>query len=416
VALNFILLLGIVSLFADMTYEGARSITGPYLLTLGTSAIVVGFIGGFGEFIGYGIRIVFGSLADRTGKYWDITIFGYVLNLLAVPLLALANHWDIAIALIIAERFGKAIRTPARDVMLSHAAKEVGRGWGFGLHEAMDQIGAVLGPLIVSIVLFFRSGGYSTSFGLLIVPAIIALVVLVFARKTYPNPHKFEAELANEQKKDTSTTTAYRVNTTTGIKKEKEKDNEKIRFPPIFWIYLLFVFVSVSGYANFQLISFHFKDTSVVPDSQIPMLFAIAMGTDALAALVIGRLFDKKGLSMLIAIPILTIPIAPLAFSSNYGSAVIGIIIWGVVMGIQDTIMRASIANMVPSTKRGSAYGIFNTAYGISWFLGSIFMGFLYEISIFYIFIFSIVIELCSIPLLFKIIKDVSRKNKTMEI
>ncbi len=198
-ALNFILLLGIVSLFADMTYEGTRSITGPYLLTLGTSAIVVGFIGGFGEFIGYGIRIVFESLADRSGKYWDITIFGYILNLLAVPLLALANHWDIAIALIITERFGKAIRTPARDVMLSHAAKEVGRGWGFGLHEAMDQIGAVLGPLIVSIVLFFRSGGgYSTSFGVLIVPAIIALVVLVFARKTYPNPHKFEAELAYE--------------------------------------------------------------------------------------------------------------------------------------------------------------------------------------------------------------------------
>ncbi len=413
-ALNFILLLGIVSLFADMTYEGARSITGPYLLTLGTSAIVVGFIGGFGEFIGYSIRIVFGSLADRTGKYWGITIFGYALNLLAVPLLALANHWDIAIALIIAERFGKAIRTPARDVMLSHAAKEVGRGWGFGLHEAMDQIGAVLGPLIVSIVLLFRSGGYSTSFGLLIVPAIIALVVLVFARKTYPNPHKFEVELAYEQKKDTSsTTTAYQVDTTTSIKKEKEK--EKIRFPPLFWIYLLFVFVSVGGYANFQLISFHFKDASVVPDSQIPMLFAIAMGTDALAALVIGRLYDKKGLSVLIAIPILTIPIAPLAFSSNYGSAVIGIIMWGVVMGIQDTIMRASIANMVPSSKRGSAYGIFNTAYGISWFLGSVFMGFLYEISIFYIFIFSIVIELCSIPLLFKIMKEMNRKNKTIE-
>ena len=127
-ALKFIILLGIVSLLADMTYEGARSITGPYLAILGANAVVVGFVAGFGEFIGYALRLVSGYLSDKTRKYWAITITGYFINLLAVPLLALAGSWEIAAVLLITERMGKAFRTPARDVMLSHACSEVGQG------------------------------------------------------------------------------------------------------------------------------------------------------------------------------------------------------------------------------------------------------------------------------------------------
>src|SRR2546430_237253 len=190
-ALTFVILLGIVSLFADMTYEGARSITGPYLAVLGASATVVGIIAGFGELVGYGLRLAAGYLSDRTGRYWTITLVGYVVNLLAVPLLALAGRWELAAVLMIAERFGKAIRTPARDAMLSHATTEMGRGWGFGLHEAMDQIGAFLGPLIVAAVLF-RRDGYPTAFGILLIPALLALGVLVVARPLYPHPRDFE--------------------------------------------------------------------------------------------------------------------------------------------------------------------------------------------------------------------------------
>jgi MFS family permease len=272
-ALGFIVLLGIVSLFADMTYEGARSIMGPYLAILGASATLVGIVGGLGEFIVYAMRIVSGTLADRTGKYWAITIFGYALNLLAVPLLALANNWELASLLIIAERFGKAVRTPARDVMLSHAAKKIGTGWGFSLHEALDQIGAVLGPLIVSLILYFR-GGYSESFAILLVPAILALTILMFAKRTHPSPHYIESHSTQEP-----------------------SHNNNGKFSRIFWLYLVFVAVSVGGYVNFQLISYHFKAASIILDAQIPVFFAIAMATDALMALMIGRLFDKKGLS-----------------------------------------------------------------------------------------------------------------------
>lgn len=154
-ALKFIVLLGVVSLFADATYEGARSINGPYLALLGASATTVGFVAGLGELIGYSLRLVSGYMSDRIGRYWAITLFGYTLNMLAVPALALAGRWEIAAMLMIAERIGKAIRTPARDAMLSHATREIGRGKGFGLHEALDQIGAVLGPLTVAGVLFF---------------------------------------------------------------------------------------------------------------------------------------------------------------------------------------------------------------------------------------------------------------------
>ncbi|MEK7699337.1 MAG: MFS transporter, partial [Planctomycetota bacterium] len=138
-ALRFIVLLGIVSLFADMTYEGARSINGPYLAVLGASATTVGIIAGLGELIGHSLRLVSGYITDRIGRYWAITLFGYAINMIAVPAIALAGRWEIAAILMVTERIGKAIRTPARDAMLSHATREIGRGKGFGLHEALDQ-------------------------------------------------------------------------------------------------------------------------------------------------------------------------------------------------------------------------------------------------------------------------------------
>jgi hypothetical protein len=186
-AVLFIVFLGIVSLFGDMTYEGARSITGPYLGMLGVTATTIGIVAGFGELLGYGSRLVSGYLGDRTGKYWAVTIAGYLLNLFAVPLLALAGAWQIAVVLIIAERMGRGIRSPVRDAMLSHAASRTGLGWGFGLHQALDQLGAVAGPLVVSGVLFVGSG-YQAAFGWLLIPAVLSMAVLLAARYLSPGP------------------------------------------------------------------------------------------------------------------------------------------------------------------------------------------------------------------------------------
>lgn len=371
-AFKFIILLGVVSLLADMTYEGARSITGPYLALLGASGTVVGIVAGFGELIGYALRLVSGYYSDKTGRYWLITIFGYTVNLLAVPLLALAGRWEIAAALMITERIGKAIRTPSRDAMLSHATKEIGRGWGFGLHEAMDQIGAMLGPLIVAVVLFIN-GGYKTSFAVLLIPALLALIVLLTARYLYPRPRDLETISVTLETKG---------------------------FPRVFWIYLVAVVLVAAGYVDFPLVAYHFKKASVAPDNWIPIFYAIAMGIDALAALLFGRLFDRKGVSILIFAVLASSLFAPLVFLGNFYSALFGIALWGIGMGAQESIMRASIANMISANKRGSAYGVFNAGYGLFWFLGSAVMGIFYDISIPVLIAFSVITQLASIPFL----------------
>lgn len=370
-AFKFIILLGVVSLLADMTYEGARSITGPYLAVLGASAAVVGFVSGFGELIGYALRLLSGYISDRTRKYWTITIIGYFINLLAVPLLALAGSWEIAALLLITERMGKAIRTPARDVMLSHAASNVGQGWGFGFHEAMDQIGAILGPLIIAAVLFFK-GSYQTSFALLLIPALLALSVLIISRFLYPKPRELEIKTPKIETKG---------------------------FKHVYWTYMAAIALIAAGYTDFPLIAFHFKKALITPDTLIPIFYAIAMGVDAVAALVFGRLFDRIGLSTMIIVAIISAFFAPLVFLGGLNLAFIGVALWGIGLGAQESIMRAAIVGMSPIERRGSAYGVFNTVYGVFWFLGSLTMGILYDISILYLIIFSMVAQLASIPL-----------------
>src|SRR5579885_3038669 len=192
IALRFVLLIGIMSFFADFTYEGSRSIIGPYLAVLGASAAAVGIITGFGELLGYGLRLVSGRLSDQTGKFWPITIFGYIIQMASVPLLALAGNWPVAALLIIIERVGKATRNPPRDVMLSHAAKELGYGWAFGVHEALDQSGALVGPLAVAGVLALH-GQYPLAFAMLAIPALLTLSILAVARITYPRPGELES-------------------------------------------------------------------------------------------------------------------------------------------------------------------------------------------------------------------------------
>ncbi len=345
----FVILLGVVSLFADMTYEGARSVTGPYLAVLGASATVVGIVAGFGELIGYVLRLVAGYLSDRTGRYWTFTLVGYVVNVLAVPCLALAGRWELAAALMIAERFGKAIRTPARDAMLSHATTAMGRGWGFGLHEAMDQIGALLGPLIVAAVLF-RRDGYPTAFGVLLIPALLTLGVLVLARLLYPDPRDFEIGTP---------------------------PLETQGFPRVFWLYLVAIGLIAAGYADFPLIAYHFQKTSLTSEGWIPLFYAVAMGVDAVAALVCGRLFDHLGFAVLGGAALVSALFAPLVFLGNFRVAMLGMVLWGIGMGAQESIMRAAVAGMVPAARRGTAYGVFNSGYGLLWFAGTRFSRFL---------------------------------------
>ena len=383
-AIRFVVLLGAVSLFADMTYEGGRSITGPYLELLGASATVVGVVAGIGELLGYGLRLVSGYLSDRTGRYWTITLVGYAVNVFAVPALALTGNWPAAVALMMLERTGKAIRKPARDAMLAHASSEMGRGWGFGLHEAMDQTGALIGPLIVALVLHEHGGHYRTAFAVLVIPALLAVTVLLMARAQYPRPADLEVKRAEFQPRGVSHT---------------------------FWIYAAGSALIAAGYADFPLIAYHFAKLSVVSPAGIPILYAVAMGTAGITALIAGRLYDRVGLPVLIGAAALAAAFAPLVFLGGVALAVIGMVLWGIGMGVQDSILRAALAAMVAADRRAAAYGVFDTIFGGAWFLGSAFMGVLYDHSRFALVAFSVVAQLAALPVLFVVARQMRRTH-----
>lgn len=370
-ALNFVILLGIVSLFADMTYEGARSAVGPFLGLLGASAFAISVVSGGGELIGYGLRLWSGRLADRTHHYWAITFAGYALNLFAVPLLAFAGNWQVAAALVILERTGKALRTPARDAMLSYATKATGRGWGFGLHEALDQVGATAGPLLLTAVMT-QNADYRRGFAALLVPALAALGTLAVAWRLYPRPQDLEIP-------------EVRLLATGG-------------FPRAYWVYLGGSALVAAGYADYPLLAYHFGRASNVGLAWIPALYALAMGVDALAAVIFGRWFDRSGVAVLVVATLVSASFAPFGFGVRAESAVIGTVLWGIGMGAQESIMRAAVADMTSPARRATAYGVFNLTYGVAWFGGSAAMGWLYARSIAALMVFSVAAQLLAIP------------------
>lgn len=378
-ALNFIVVMGLVSLFSDMTYEGARSLTGPYLGLLGASAFVVGLVAGLGEFIGYGLRLATGLLADRTRNYWLLTFLGYGLNLLAVPLLALAGRWEIAALLIIAERMGKAIRKPARDAMMSYAARQVGTGYGFALEEFLDQLGAMMGPLFLALIIYLNQGlgnlaSYRRGFAFLLLPAMLAMAVLTIGRLKYPQPQNFEV---------------------------REK-SLVARFDHRFWLYLAGTSLLAAGFADFPLLGFHFQKKMIFSGATIPLIYTLAMGVDAVAALIFGKLFDRLGLKALMMSTIISALFAPLVFLSSSPVLIIaGIAIWGIGLGAMESILKAVIANIIAAERRATAYGLFNAIFGAAWLTGSALMGFLYERQILIMVLFSVVAQIAAATIFF---------------
>lgn len=392
-AYAFLVLLGVVSLFSDLTYEGARSIIGPYLLLLGASASTVGFVSGLGEFIGYALRLVTGYISDKTKRYWLMTIIGYAINLIAIPALALAPGlgWRYACGLILVERFGKAIRNPAKTTIASFAAQEVGPGKGFAIQEALDQIGAFLGPLMLFVVLTVKGKeeklpAYALCFLILAIPAGIALALLLVARHKYPRPHEFE-----------------------GANGPAAKDGLRTAF----WYYLAGIACLAAGFADFPLMAYHFAKTKIIADNLVPILYSIAMGVDAASALFFGRMYDRKGLSAIITAACVSAFFAPFVFLlKSPAFAIVGVMLWGVGMGAQESILKAAVTTMVPKERRGTAFGIFNAGFGAFWFLGSWLMGILYDKSLVGLVVFSLVAQLASLPFFFKTKKLLELEKK----
>ena len=362
-AIRFIICLGIVSMFADMTYEGAHSVIGPLLSDLGSSATQVGLIAGIGEMFAASLRYFSGRLADKTRAYWAIAIFGYAINIVVVPALAFAGNWQAAALLIIAERTGKALRGPARDVLLSGATNKVGHGFGFGVHAAFDQAGAVMGPLFVAYAVA-KTSHFGPAFLWLAVPAVGAFAAMVIARI---------------------------INPETEVKAPKKVDQT---LPPVFWTYVAAAGLLACGFVDFPLMAFHFQKTGLVGKETIPLLYAAAMGMNGITAVIFGRLFDRFGVYALSAGILVSLLALPFAFLGGHAGAFAAVGCWATGLGAQDASLRSGIAQVVSMNKRGTAFGAFNGVYGVLWFVGSAVMGLLYDHSLMALVAFGIAAQL----------------------
>ncbi|HET9076892.1 MAG TPA: MFS transporter [Acidimicrobiales bacterium] len=368
--MRFVLVFGVVSGLADFVYEGARSIVGPYLETFGASAALVGAITGFGEAVALVFRLATGRWSDRTGRHWAISFAGYAITVVSVPLLGVGGPLAVACVLVVAERFGKAVRTPARDTMLAQASVDLGRGRAFAAHEALDQSGALVGPLVVAAVLAL-GGGYRSAFAVLAVPGVAALGVLVYLRRRVPEPGAYDPAARPTQTRSVS-----------------------LRgFGRRFWQYATFSAATLAGFSTFAVLAYHLQHRHVVSAPVIPVLYAVAMGAAALTALASGRVYDRFGLRGLLALPVLGTAIPFLSFSTDVALVWVGALLWGAVMGIHESTMRAAVADLVPPERRGVGYGTFTAVYGLAWLAGSAIIGALYDVSIDDAIIFTVVVQ-----------------------
>ena len=369
-AFNFVLTMGVVNLFGDMTYEGGGAINGQFMATLGASAAVVSITAGLGEFLGYSLRSVSGYIADRTGRYWLITFIGYAINLLAVPAMAFAGNWQVAALLILAERIGRAIRKPTVEAMLSYTTGKHGKGWVYAVSTALDETGAMLGPLIMALVLLL-DGDYRTGYALLLISSVLAIGALTVARMNFPVPSRLE----------------------------EGRTAPAGGFSRSYWLYMVAAACFAAGLISYELVAYHLATAKVVTEQWIPVFLAFSTGCGVIASLVLGKLYDRAPLPTLLVAVFLSSLFSPFAFYGDLPALLAGMVFWGIGYATQDTLFKAVVAGVLPEGKRNLAFGLFYSGYGAGWLIGSVATGLLYEPSRVALVAFAVLAQLISLPL-----------------
>ena len=346
---------GLVSMTGDLVYEGARSITGPYLASLGASALLVGIVTGVGEGAALVLRLVFGPLADRNGAYWGLTTTGYAMTAICVPLMAVAPYAGgaglvLASAMVLGERVGKAVRSPSKSTLLAHSAKELGRGRGFAVQKALDQVGAFGGPLVVAGVAAW-TGHLWWGLAVLAVPGALSLVLLGVLRRHAPAP---EPPPPTHEPAD-------------------------VRLGRDFHLFALSSAASTLGLMTFGVIGFHLSDSGLLSAAMVPIAYAGAMLVEAVAALVTGFAFDKHGGAVLLTLPPIICFIPALSLSSTLVLAMVGLALWGIATGVQDSTVKALVAELAPAGRTATAYGVFAAWQGGAAVAGGALAGWLFR-------------------------------------
>ncbi len=352
-----VLWLGVVSLLADLVYEGARSITGPFLESLGASALTVGLVTGAGEAAALGFRLFSGPAVDRSGRYWRWMVGGYALTAVCVPLMALAPALGAAglvfgSSMVLLERTGKAIRSPAKSVLLAVAARRVGRGRGFGVHKALDQTGAFLGPLLVAGVIALTMHTWA-GLAVLAVPGAVALGVLAWMHRHVGDP-------------------------------APQPDGAVASLEPLprsFYVYAVACALTTVGLMTFGVISFHLVHEHLVTAALVPVVYAAAMAADAFSSLGTGFAYDRIGGGTLLVLPVVVAAVPALVFTDHVGLAVMGVLLWGAATGVQDSTVKALVADLVPQGRLATAYGAFAAFQAVAALVGGGLAGWLYDVQ-----------------------------------
>ncbi|WP_309142467.1 MFS transporter [Bradyrhizobium sp. sGM-13] len=369
-AFAFVLLMGVVDFFGDTTYSGGASMNGPFLGSLEAEAVIVSIAGGASEAVQYSIRGISGYLADKTGKYWLIVTIGYALNLLAVPAVALAGYWPLAFGLILLQGIGRGIRKPIIEAMLSYATKQHGRGWVYAVHGALDSAGRTLGPVVVAMV-FFLEGDDRTGYALLLIPALLALAALAFARIQFPAPSDLE----------------------------QQREAQAIGFTSAYWLYMSASACFAAGLMSFELIAYHLSTSGLVSKTGVPLFLAFGTGIAVVVTLALGKLYDRFGLPVLLAATFVTSLFSPFVFLGGFYFVLFGMALWGVGQVIQDMLLKAVVAGILPEGQRNLAFGLFYMGYGGGWLIGSIVAGILYQQSRIGLVVFAVIAQMVSLPL-----------------
>ena len=340
------LLLGLVSLFADVVYEGGRSISGAYLAELGAPAVAAALIG-VGEFLGLVFRLFSGYVATvfhSSTVLWGSTLLGYLLTAVSIPAIALAPTWHAIVALYVVDRLGKGLRAPARDVILAEVSEGIGVGKGFGIHELLDQLGAFAGPVMVSVLLALY--GYRVAYLALLAPGITAVLLVTTAWRLYPTLRSTSRSSGRAQQ------LVFRG------------------YGRSFWLYVAATSALALGFMHWSIASYYLKVRGSVGDAEIGLIYAVAMLVDAVIAIPLGVLFDRIGLRTLLLAPALVPPFVALVAYAPRELLYLSAIPWGIVMCSEESVMRASVAVLVEPSKRPLAYGVFGLVFGLAWAIG----------------------------------------------
>jgi len=399
--------LGFVSLAADMVADGGKSILGPFLGSLGASALVIGVVMGAAEAISLILRLVAGPRADRSGNHWSWTIVGYALSAVCFPLLAIAPELGsaglaVAVTLILVERVGKAVRSPSKTALLAHAAGAVGRGRGFGVHKTLDLVGATAGPLLVAAVIA-ATGATQPAFLALVVPGIATMVLLVWLRRRVPDPSIYDGSRGAAE-----TTTAAAADASPPAPADPEASAVRrwwaatvgSGLPREFFLFAGASGLITAGLVSYGISTYHLVRANLVPLAGVPLVFAGAMGVAALAALATGAVYDRRG-----PVPLLVAVVPPLVLGNGLGWALAGMACWGAAVGIQDATVKALVADLVPSTRRATAYGVFAAVQGVAALAGGVVIGALYGVSVPWLTAFVAACQLAALALLVVVLR-----------